>query len=186
MEWTVDNASYEITFSGAPPIPFGGSTKLIAYDSFFDAALESCQDLPGDQLAAVFGESLDASIDEACRCAGDETAQAQCLTAKQDFRSDCLAQIADLDPIAVEVTECLVEQLDADTELMVGQACCENPGDLDCLSTDPLSGSFGAGMNVSQCVPSDEARGFADVIVSCLSPPPPPPVDFSDDPAGQR
>lgn len=184
MEWSAD-ASYQIILPGGiPPLPpFNGSTKLIAYDSFFDAALESCQDLPGDQLATVFGSSLDASIDELCRCSEDETVRAQCLLAKQDYRSDCLAQIVDLDPVAAEVTECLVEQLDTETDLMAGQACCENPGDFDCLSADPTSGNFGAAMNVSQCVPSDEARGYADAIVACLSPPPPPPPVFSDDPA---
>ena len=183
MEWSAD-ASYEINLPGAPvpPIAFSGSTKLVAYDSFFDAALESCQDLPGDQLAAVFGDSLDASIDELCRCSEDETVRAQCLLAKQDFRSDCLAQIVDLDPIAAEVTECLVEQLDTDTELMSGQACCANPGDVDCLSSGPFSGSLGAGLEVAQCLPSDEARGFADAILACLRPPPLV-IDFSDDPA---
>jgi len=180
VEWAAD-ADYTFTFAGGAIASFGGeSSRLLAYDSFFDAALDSCLDLPGDQLAALYGESLDATFDQACRCAADETERDQCLSAKPSPRIDCLTQVVNFSPLAAEVTECLVEELDDETEFMTTQACCANPGDFDCLSPDNFSSTISAGLNTGRCTSSDEARDLGDAILACMRPLP---VDFSDDPA---
>lgn len=184
-QWLVNDvdAEYTITLPNSTELIFNTPTRLLAYDSFFDAALDSCLDLPGDQLATLYGESLDAAFDQVCRCVADDTERTQCLLGKQSPRMDCLAQAVAIDPIATEVTECLVELLDEETDIMATQACCVNPGDFDCLNPDPFSGSLGGGLDAGRCVPSVEARDLADAILSCMGPEPPPPVVFSDDPA---
>jgi hypothetical protein len=184
-QWMV-MADYTI---GVPTVPGGitssAPTQLLAKDSFFDASVDSCQNLPVDQLTAIYGASLDANIEERCRCAPDDAARAQCLLARDNVspRSDCLAQLVDNDPLAAEVTECVIEDLDLEANSMAGLACCANPGDTGCLDR---SGYFDATQTFRNCASSAAARDVAEAVLFCMGPPPPPPpapVDFSDDPA---
>lgn len=184
-QWSV-MADYSIGIPFVPgSIMASAPTRLLAKDSFLDASIDSCQNLPGDQLAVVYGESLDANYDELCRCAPDDATRSQCLLSREGLspRVDCLDQLVDLNPLAAEVTECIVEELDFETDAMTGMVCCANPGDSDCLSS---SGTFTAAQTFSRCATSAVTRDTANAIFFCMGPPPPPPVptvDFSSDPA---
>lgn len=176
---------------GAPPFVPGSirasaPTQLLATDSSFDALVDSCQNLPGDQLALILGSSVDDNFGQLCRCAPDDAARVQCLLGKDNVspRNDCLAQLVDQDPLAAEVTECIIEELDFDTDSMTGRVCCAaNPGDPDCLNS---GGALDVAQSFRRCTPSDAARDVAEAVLFCMGPPPPPPpppVDFSSDPA---
>ncbi len=174
-------ANYSITNrpNSAADVTVTTPTQLFASDSFVEEALDVCLNHPGDQLAALYDESLDATYDELCRCAPDEASRDQCLQAKQSPRLDCLAQLVDLSPAAAEMTECLIEDMDIAANELPELACCTDPNDIDCLSGNANQNAI-TSLSGNLCGASTE---ITDAVLSCMGPPPLAPVDFSDDPA---
>ena len=182
--WEV-TADYSL--GAAENLPFASDvpTQLIAKDSLFTEQSESCSNLPGDQLATIYGESLDTNFDESCRCAPDDASRTQCLLAKgsESPRNECLAKLLDSDPLATEITECIIGGLDRNADKLAELVCCANPDDTSCLSSSGGNIYSGTSAAAFFCANSDAELDTAEAIFSCMGPPPPPPLDFSDDPA---
>ncbi len=97
----------------------------------FERLADGCFDRTGEELVALYSDSLDAAFEEACRCVPDEEREA-CLAAKESPRQECLAPLLGIDPLPRRVTECLIEYLDEEIEFLQDEACCEGPDDFDC------------------------------------------------------
>ena len=174
----------------APMVP-GGFTasapgQLLATDSRFDAWVESCQNLPGDQMASVFADSFNANFKETCRCSPDTATREACRSDAPSPRKKCFAQVVKLDPAAAEVAKCVIEEFDDQVEGLDGIACCANPGDLGCMSRTLGTNGGSIDQKFNFCASSDTERDAAEALLFCMGdapPPPPPSVDFSADPA---
>lgn len=165
-----------------------GLMQLTVSDSFFEEALESCQNLPGDQLVAFYNESLDTAYEELCQCADElETIPGggeSCRDPKQSPRPDCLEALLDISPLVAEYTECLIADLDTAAEELPELACrISDPGCTDCVQFDADSNSWISPPEIWQTNGCGASPAITEAFQSCLGPLPPPPVDFSDDPA---
>jgi hypothetical protein len=112
---------FEIALLSCPPAAQG-----------FEALADGCFDRTGNELVDLYTASLDAAFDEACRCVASDEEREECLALKQAPRVDCLTLLMELDPLPRAVTECLIEYLDEEAELLADEACCESPDDFDC------------------------------------------------------